>query len=95
MRVSCSSCDFEGDQAQATLATAILARHSLGDLFSDVECPTCFALCYPTQPEDAYPFTQIAFEEILETVVALADKPGADPQLKALATRLPRGRRRR
>lgn len=94
MKIRCSSCNFEGDQAQGRRATAILARHSLGDLFSDVECPRCFALCYPSDPENAYPFSQVSIEEILETVSVLAQKPGADDQLKALATRLPRRRRK-
>ena len=94
MRVSCSSCDFEAEAAEADRATAVLARVRLGELFSDVECPTCGALCFPSEPEDRWPFVAVDLPDLIASVKRLAAKPGADPDLRDLADRLPERRRR-
>jgi hypothetical protein len=46
-RYTCANCTWVGSEAQTVDAPDALLRHSIGDIFSDRECPECGALCYP------------------------------------------------
>ena len=51
MIVHCQNCGWTGDYNDAVPAHEITQRHSIGDIYSDVECPDCAALCYPVEPQ--------------------------------------------
>ena len=52
MRVECQNCRTFLEDSECREAKDLLERHSFGDIFSDLECPKCGALCYPIDWED-------------------------------------------
>lgn len=47
MKVECQNCEKVLEDSECREAKDLLERHSFGDIFSDLECPRCGALCYP------------------------------------------------
>ena len=45
MRVKCQDCKKVLEDSECKDAKDLLERHTLGDIFSDLECPYCGALC--------------------------------------------------
>jgi hypothetical protein len=56
MKVACGNCSWKGDVAKTDDATRIYERHEIGVIYSNVQCPKCQALCYPTDIKHEYPF---------------------------------------
>ena len=52
MHCQCQNCGFSDDAENLPPARDVLLRHSLGDVFSNVECPKCGALCVPIDGND-------------------------------------------
>ena len=50
-KLKCDNCGREGDEDAFKDAADILQRHSMGDTFSDKECPDCGALAFPVPAE--------------------------------------------
>jgi hypothetical protein len=49
----CANCGFTAEWKDLPPAREIEERHFIGDIFSDVECPECGALCFPVKtPEE-------------------------------------------
>lgn len=53
MRLSCQNCEFEAAVDAFHEATGIEVRHTMGDVYSDKECPECGALAFPKDAEMA------------------------------------------
>ena len=47
MRARCQDCGHVDDVENLPEAKDVLERHTMGDIFSDVECPHCGAICLP------------------------------------------------
>lgn len=45
MKVQCQDCKKILEDSECKDAKDLLQRHTLGDIFSDLECPDCGALC--------------------------------------------------
>jgi len=70
----CDNCEYEARQQTLPPAQDIYSRLSIGDMFSDVECPKCHALCYPKQdkPVSLVP-EHDAEEQMMKNVKWLTD----------------------
>lgn len=55
--LACQNCGWKGSENDADEADNVSLRHSLGDLYSDQECPECQALCYPVHPTQHFPWS--------------------------------------
>ena len=82
--VQCKSCDLLMDSSMADRAVAIVSRHSLGDLYSDLECPECGSLCYPVDPMDQFPRWRLSPQQVLDELERMSRVPGADPAVVSL-----------
>lgn len=51
-KFECVDCGEVFTEDQLLPAKDVLQRNTVGETFSDVECPDCGALCFPYQPED-------------------------------------------
>ncbi len=47
MKVKCQNCGWVGSDEECAEAEDVEQRHEVGDVFSNLECPRCDALCYP------------------------------------------------
>lgn len=56
MRLHCEDCDWTGTDDEANPAQDITERHSIGCIYSDMECPKCGALCYPIKATESFPW---------------------------------------
>lgn len=45
----CAGCGYQSAYGDLPEAKDITLRHCVGDVFSDVECPECGALCFPLE----------------------------------------------
>ena len=52
MLCECQNCGFSDDSENLPPAKDVLSRHLLGDIFSNVECPTCGSLCVPIDRDE-------------------------------------------
>jgi len=43
----CDNCDYTAPHSELPPAKDLLQRLTLGCVFTDVECPKCYALCFP------------------------------------------------
>ena len=55
LKVECQNCSWKGTEDKCKPAKDVECRHELGDIFSDIECPKCGALCYPVNPKETSP----------------------------------------
>lgn len=51
MKLKCCNCGRTADEGDFVLARNPLGRHTMGDIFSDMECPKCGALAFPVTPK--------------------------------------------
>lgn len=80
--VQCQNCGWAGEYGQCLPAKDIGERHTLGDVFSNIECPDCGALCYPDDPTEVSPWwDEEAGAKLLRE---LADHPEYGPRVRAI-----------
>lgn len=79
MKCECQNCGYTADADTLPEADNILARHEIGDIFTDVQCPDCGSLCVPVDDDEEEPFT--VTQEDVDKIVARAKALGAGPGL--------------
>ena len=62
----CQNCQWDGPQEACKPAKDVHMRHVPGDVFSDLECPECGALCFPVH---------VAEDETAEQYVIVVGNP--------------------
>lgn len=91
MKVECDNCAWGGDENKCDQAEDIHERHAVGVLYSNLACPKCGSLCYPTDPTTMYPYTLFVAcvdEAELKAVEAYRDTRRASAKgLKGKVTR--------
>lgn len=47
MKLECQNCGKIGDESEFNEAKRLSERHTIGDVYSDMECPDCESLAFP------------------------------------------------
>jgi hypothetical protein len=75
----CADCRHEAAESEFVAARDVFERNSLGDVFSDMECPECGALAFPVDAEDAGEGDGAVHAELVQLAEVAQSMLHADP----------------